>query len=75
MKKKVEVGTERVVRRFAIIPMVVDNVIKWMRPVYILQKYLIDNHANTCYWMDLAFVTRADYKAFKEKVNHDTENA
>ena len=56
---------KRVVKRFAIFPIVICGEYRWRETVYIIQRY--DHNAVFLRWYNCAFTTKSEYKKDKQK--------
>jgi len=62
-------GDTRVVKKFAIIPITIDEETIWLETVYILQVYVSIYARTFLNWNDTEFVSKEVYEASKEKEN------
>lgn len=66
----------RIVKRFAIFPIEIDDEIRWLETVYIHQHYGEGGLLNLVGWWNKKFVSREDYETYKvlKKYNKKREN-
>lgn len=55
----------RVIRKFAIFPIVICGDYRWLETVYIIQRY--DHNAVFLRWETCAFTTKSEYEKDKQK--------
>lgn len=60
-------GDERIVKRFALLPIRIYKNVKWLKMCYIRQVY-IERYGYSL-WNNLSFVTKDEYIRTKEKEN------
>lgn len=63
MKIELDKKLCRCVKRFAILPIVIDRDLRWLETVYILQKRLFPNDL----WINMSFITKEEYEVISKK--------
>lgn len=59
-------GDERIIKRFAIFPILVEREYRWLEWCYIKQTWYHRIFEDDC-WKNIAFVTEEDYDEYKYK--------